>query len=230
MQERHDAIAENGTCDDRSARFLAQSSLSSSLKVEAHFGPVKWLRAFACGALAVLRRHERRQFRRGFGDPGAWCAVRVGRRGRATAFAALCRAISAARRASAAQDTHETLALRATRRSGSIGFDRIRSNSKGSPRDRAGDRAGATAPGRPSPRSISSRRRTILEPPAERRWSRRARRCLRATAPTRGERSENPLSGRGMLRTVEPMFLPGLPFQLVMSRPSAGAPAAAGSG
>ena len=128
MQERHDAIAENGTCDDRSARFLAQSSLSSSLKVEAHFGPVKWLRAFACGALAVLRRHERRQFRRGFGDPGARCTVRVGRRGRATAFAAERAAPRA--KASAVQDTHETLALRATRRSGSIGFDRIRLNSK----------------------------------------------------------------------------------------------------
>lgn len=33
-----------------------------------------------------------------------------------------------------------------------------------------------------------------------------------------------------MLRTVEPMFLPGLPFRLVMSRPSAGAFAAVGSG
>ncbi len=229
MQERHVTIAENGPCDVGASRFLAGSSLASSLKVEAHFGPLKPLRAFACGALGARRRHEKRQRRCGFG------AQRVVSGARLSPFGVQRCAIGGlessrgvpSRRATA---THETLA--SCPRAGSA---RARATSRNSShalpcRDSAFVPADAAST-RALPAAYFPR--VVQQPWASRAPQSRSRDQrsgnpgsgrARRRAPD-GSRSRNTLSEIGPLRTVGPdVWLRWLPVAVLVPGAGAGAP------
>lgn len=125
MQERHATIAENGARHDRAARFSAGSSLVSSLKERARFGPHAALQAFASGAFDIPLRHEKKHRGSGFVSSRVVSGARLSpRSARATDGSQRRHQTSPARGA-----VHETLGrarLADPLLSRSIGFQRAR--------------------------------------------------------------------------------------------------------